>query len=84
VQWDPSSALLQTTGEPQHFNSLSALMRHTTGTDLPVASLFSWLQGIDTVTPGWEADLHDLADGRLSARRLDLDAPAELKIILER
>lgn len=84
VQWDASTAVLQTRGEPQHFNSLDALTRHTMGTDLPIASLFSWLQGVELDTPGWEADLHDLPTGRLSARRLAPEAPAELKIILER
>lgn len=84
VQWDASTATLYTNGEPQRFNSLNALTRHMVGTDLPIASLFSWLQGVELDTPGWEADLHDLPAGRLSARRLAPEAPAELKIILER
>ena len=84
IQWDAQSARLQTTGEPQRFETLSALMQHTTGTDLPVTSLFAWLQGINTTTPGWEVDLGGLTDGRLSAKRLGPDAPAELKIIFER
>ncbi|OGB28058.1 MAG: hypothetical protein A3F78_13070 [Burkholderiales bacterium RIFCSPLOWO2_12_FULL_61_40] len=84
LQWNADAAVLQTNGEPQHFESLVALTRYTTGTDLPIASLFSWLQGTDLPTPGWEADLSSLPSGRLSARRLGPDAPAELKIILER
>ena len=82
VQWDAGTAVLYTRGEPQRFDSLDALTRHTLGTELPIASLFSWLQGTDIDTPGWQADLHDLPAGRLNARRLTADAPAELKIIL--
>lgn len=84
LQWNANDAVLQTGGEPQHFASLAALTRYTTGTDLPIASLFAWLQGIDLPTPGWEADLSALPSGRLSARRLEPEVPAELKIILDR
>lgn len=84
LQWNADTAVLQTNGAPQHFDTLAALSRYTTGTDLPIASLFSWLQGDDLPTPGWEADLSALPSGRLTARRLGPDAPAELKIILNR
>jgi len=84
LQWEGALATLQTSGEPQHFASLEALVRHTTGTDLPVAALFDWLRGTDSPAAGWEADLSDIGNGRLSARRLDAQAPAELKIILDR
>ena len=84
LQWDAKGAKLQTTGEPQPFESLDALTRHTTGTVLPVASLFAWLQGREPVTPGWEVDLRELNAGRLRAQRLAPATPAELKIILDR
>jgi len=84
LQWNADDAMLQTSGAPQHFESLAALSRYTTGTDLPIASLFAWLQGDDIPTPGWEADLSALPSGHLNARRLGPDAPAELKIILDR
>jgi outer membrane lipoprotein LolB len=84
LQWTPTSAVLQTTGQPQPFDSLDALVRHTTGTDLPIASLFAWLQGLDVDTPGWSADLRELPSGRLSAQRLPPDTPVDLKIILDR
>lgn len=83
LQWDRSAAFLHSGGQSQRFDSLDALTRHALGTELPIASLFSWLQGTDIDTPGWQADLHDLPAGRLNARRLTADAPAELKIILE-
>lgn len=84
LQWDALAATLQARGETRHFDSLEALTRHTTGTALPVASLFGWLQGHDVPAPGWEVDLQDLPAGRLTARKLGPDAPAELKILLDR
>jgi len=84
LQWGANGAQLQTTGEPQHFESLDALTRHTTGAVLPVASLFEWLKGSSPPTPGWDVDLSALPDGRLTAQRVEPETPAQLKIILDR
>lgn len=84
LQWDAQSAQLQTTGAPQYFDSLDALTRQATGTELPIASLFAWLQGNDPLTPGWRVDLQNLPNGRLSAQRLPPETPADLTILLER
>ena len=84
LQWGTDGARLQTTGEPQHFESMDALTLHTTGAVLPVASLFEWLQGRSPATPGWDVDLRALPDGRLTAQRLEPETPALLKIILDR
>lgn len=84
LEWDAHGAQLQTTGEPQLFESIEALTRHSTGTVLPIASLFDWLKGVEPFTPGWQVDLRDLANGRFSAQRLPPHVPAELKIILDR
>lgn len=84
MQWAPGSAELRTTGEPTRFASLPALIRHVTGTDLPISSLFDWLQGRATDEPGWDVDFSNLAQDRLSARRTSPQGDTELKIILER
>ena len=84
LDWNGQGAQLQTTGEPQQFESLEALTLQTIGTVLPMASLFEWLKGMDPVTPGWRADLRDLSSGRLHAQRLAPEIPADLKIILDR
>ena len=84
LQWSAAGAQLQTTGEPQHFESLDALTLHTTGAILPIHSLFAWLKGNAPTTPGWQVDLHELADGRLTAQRLAPEVPADLRIILQR
>lgn len=84
LDWNALGARLQTAGETRQFESLDALTRHTTGTTLPIASLFEWLKGGEPLTPGWQVDLRDLPDGRLSARRLPPEIPADFKIILDR
>lgn len=82
MQWEPDSATLVANGEPKHFDSLQAMARNTTGAELPIASLFSWLQGQDELASGWQADLTELASGRITARHTE-EVRAELKIILE-
>lgn len=84
LQWDASGARLQTSGEPLQFETLDALTRHATGAPLPIGSMFAWLQGLEPDTPGWQVDLRNLPDGRLSAQRLPPETPVELKIILDR
>lgn len=84
LEWSASGAQLQTTGEPQRFESLDALTLHTTGATLPIHSIFAWLKGQEPPTPGWQVDLKDLPNGRLAAQRLAPKVPADLKIILQR
>lgn len=84
LQWTHDTATLHAHGETLQFDSLDALVHHATGTDLPVASLFTWLGGNASDAPGWSADLSDIANGRLSAQRTGPPAPASLKIILDR
>jgi outer membrane lipoprotein LolB len=80
--WAPDSATLTTGSKVENFDSLAALARSATGTDLPVASLFAWLQGQADETLGWQADLSELAYGRIVARHVE-EVQAELKIILD-
>lgn len=84
LDWNAQGAQLQMAGEPQQFESIDSLTRHISGAVLPIASLFEWLKGMDPATPGWQVDLRDLINGRLSAQRLAPEIPAELKIILDR
>lgn len=84
LQWTSETAILHAKGETVQFESLSALVHHATGTELPIASLFSWLRGVPSETPGWTADLSALPNGRLSAQRMEPHTPAHLKIILDR
>jgi outer membrane lipoprotein LolB len=84
LQWDPLGATLHTSGAPRHFDSLDALTRHLTGTDLPLANLFSWLAGEELPAIGWQADLQEVAAGRIRAHRESPGPSADLTILLER
>jgi outer membrane lipoprotein LolB len=83
LNWTPSAASLRSNGTVRHFNSLSELAQQATGTDLPIAALFDWLAGRDLPVPGWQADLSQLNQGRLTARRTHPEPAAELRLILE-
>lgn len=83
LRWSPRSALLRNNGQTRAFGSLEALAVEATGTDLPIATLFEWLQGRAVAADGWQADLTQLEAGRLLARRERPAPAAELRLILE-
>lgn len=83
ITWNPSHAELHSSSV-QIFASLDALTQTLTGTALPVAALFDWLQGQATPAAGWQADLSRLPEGRLSAQRHNPAPSADLRLILER
>lgn len=82
--WDALGARLQTPEQVYTAATLAELTRHLTGAELPITSLFDWLHGLNTVTPGWTVDLSKLAQGRLQAQRIDGDTPTQLRLVLER
>ncbi len=84
MTWLPDSATLTTNGETRQFRSVNSLVASATGSALPVAALFDWLRGIETPVAGWQADLSQLAQGRLSAQRLQPPPLTELRLVLER
>lgn len=85
LRWGPGDAVLEAAGRaPQRFESLDAMLAQASGTPLPVAALFDWLEGRPTPVPGWEPDLSGLDAGRLRARRLDPPPQADLRVVLER
>jgi outer membrane lipoprotein LolB len=83
MQWDAQSATLVANGKQQRFDSLQELALQATGADIPVASLFAWLEGRAEAVPGWQVDLSELPDGRLQAHHTE-EVQSELKIILDR
>jgi outer membrane lipoprotein LolB len=84
LDWAPGFAQLRQGNDTRQFASLNALAREATGTELPVAALFDWLHGLATEAPGWRVDLQELPQGKLRAWRVDIVAPANLRILLER
>jgi len=84
LSWTPGEATLRAAGEERRFDSLQALASAATGTELPLAALFDWLDGRPTPVPGWEVDLSGLAQGRLLATRASPPPTARLRLALER
>ncbi|MDE2605444.1 MAG: outer membrane lipoprotein LolB [Burkholderiales bacterium] len=83
LAWAPGSATLRADGRTRSFPSLDALAREATGAALPVASLFDWLAGKPSPVPGWDADLSQVAQGRLRAHRTQPPPPADLRVVFE-
>lgn len=84
LQWSAAGAQLRQGGELRESPSLDALVQDTMGTALPLGALFSWLAGEPAVAPGWQADLSQLAEGRLYAQRTEPLPRATLRLVLER
>lgn len=83
LRWSTQAALLRTNGQARAFDSLDALATEATGTAIPIAALFEWLQGRPAAADGWQADLTQLEAGRLVARRSQPAPAAELRLILD-
>jgi outer membrane lipoprotein LolB len=83
LQWDGRRALLRSNGQARAFDSLDALATEATGTSIPIAALFLWLQGQAAAADGWWVDLTQLETGRLLARRREPAPVTELRLVLE-
>jgi outer membrane lipoprotein LolB len=84
LSWEPGSATLRTGNDTRQFPSVDALVAHVTGAAIPVAALFDWLRGRATQVAGWTADLSQLGQGRLAAKRLAPPPEADLRLVLDR
>lgn len=83
IQWTPQGALWRTPSETRRYANTDQMTTHLTGTPLPLAALFDWLQARQTSADGWEAELQDLPQGRIRAQRLAPEPAAQLRIVLE-
>lgn len=83
LQWSTSRAVLQQGEHITTSDSLPALLEQLTGSDLPIAALFDWLQGKNTAAAGWQVDLSRIGEGRLRADRTSPPPPASLRIVLD-
>ncbi|MCQ4504085.1 outer membrane lipoprotein LolB, partial [Vibrio parahaemolyticus] len=66
-QWSAAGAWLAIADGERQSESLQALARVLTGTELPIGALFDWLAGAPVEAPGLQADLSRLGEGRLDA-----------------
>jgi outer membrane lipoprotein LolB len=83
LAWAPGSAVLRSGGNTRQFPSLEALAEEATGAPIPIAALFDWLAGKATPVAGWQADVSQVAEGRLRARRVDPPPLADLRVAFE-
>ena len=83
LQWSPQFVQLNDGSKIQFFSSLAALTEKTTGAALPIDAIFSWLQGRDARATGWQADLSDMPQGALTARRTTPIPEVTLRIKLD-
>lgn len=84
LQWSPGEALLKNGNETRRYPSVDALIEAATGAAIPVNALFGWLAGRDDPVPGWQANLTQVASGRLQAVRQSPQPIADLRIAFER
>jgi outer membrane lipoprotein LolB len=84
LRWSPKDVQLQQGGQVQRFDSMNELTEQATGAALPISSLFDWLHGKPGQQQGWNADLGQLAQGRISAQRSKPLPRADLRIVLDR
>lgn len=84
VLWSAQGAELRTGDQITSRLSLDELTSELSGTSLPVAALFGWLQGQPSAdAQGWQADLARQPEGRITARRTSPLPAAELRIVFQ-
>ncbi len=83
IHWTAEFASLEAQGETRTFTGLSPLIQHLLGTDLPVTALFAWLSGQDLAVMGWEVNLTQFSQGKITAQRLEPLPQAQVRIILD-
>jgi outer membrane lipoprotein LolB len=83
LQWSPQSVLLNPGNTPERYNSLVELTEKTTGAALPIDAIFGWLHGQAISAEGWTADLSNLAQGTLTAKRSSPLPEVTLRIKLD-
>lgn len=83
LQWSPQSVHLHQGNRPERFGSLVELTEKVTGAALPIDAIFGWLQGQPVPADGWQADLSNLQQGTLTARRVSPLPEVALRIKLD-
>ena len=83
LRWTPQDATLEAGGRTQVFTGLDALTQQVLGASVPAPELFAWLHGKNLSAPGWQVDLSQFDQGRISAQRVDPLPAARLRLVLE-
>lgn len=88
LKWQGESAVLTTSEGKKNYPNLPIAAQSLTGTEIPIAELFDWLQGKPAKASedenGWKVDLTRYSEGRITASR-DWPVPkVVLRVVLER
>lgn len=83
IHWRAELATLESQGDTRTYPGLTPLIQNLLGTDVPVLALFAWLEGRGVATDGWEVDLTQFAQGKITAQRLTPLPQAQLRLVLE-
>ena len=83
LSWTPEGSTLRSNAEVRQFATLGALMRQTLGAELPITALFAWLAGDTAASDGWQVDLSQRPNGRITVRRQSPLPMAELRVVLD-
>src|SRR5574344_141948 len=83
LSWGQGWAQLQQGEQLRQSDSLAELVRLSLGADIPIPALFAWLQGQALQATGWQVNLSQYAQGRITAQRWTPAPQAQLKIILQ-
>ena len=83
IRWSPAGAWLHQGNQITPSDSLPTLIQRTLGTDIPIDALFAWLQGQPHAIAGWQVDLSQHAQGRVTARRTHPTPQAQLRLVLD-
>jgi outer membrane lipoprotein LolB len=83
VVWSPAGAELRQGNQVTRRGSLDDLTAELSGAPLPITALFDWLRGQRATAAGWQADLSQHADGRITAHRESPAPRAELRLVFQ-
>ena len=83
ARWSHNTATLQQGRNIHQFNSLDELLTQLAGAQIPITALFDWLEGKNTAAEGWQTDLTQHKQGKISAWRTHPQPTAKLQIILQ-
>ena len=84
IVWQPGQAQLTENGRIHHAQTPEQLLEQITGQAWPMAAWQNWLEGDAQLVPGWEVDLAEHAQGKLSARRTDPLPTLTLRLVFEK
>jgi outer membrane lipoprotein LolB len=83
IVWQPGQAQLLENGRIHHAQAPEQLLEHITGQSWPMSAWQAWLQGENQQVPGWELDLTEHAQGKLTARRTAPSPTLQLRLVFE-